>query len=159
MGRVTCPQETVRVPAQRYDYCDLHQNTIEQRSITKRTSGVDEEHVLYFVHVTGSIQFVANTTSLWKVNSTHTKSTGSPLSPFPFNASSSLWVLNFEGCVSRRSKELMRRCTPVRKIALAMLAFELLVRFEQPIVHPVIIFKFFICLSIEGAIWELQRFL
>ena len=53
----------------------------------------------------------------------------------------------------------MRRCAPVRKIALAALALELLVRFEQPIVHPVIVSEFFICLSVEGAIWELQRFL
>jgi len=53
----------------------------------------------------------------------------------------------------------MRRCTPVRKIALATLAFEFLVGFEQPIVHLVIVSEFFICLSVEGTIWELQRFL
>ena len=51
----------------------------------------------------------------------------------------------------------MRRCAPVRKIALATLAFEFLVRFEQPIVYPSTMLL--ICLSVKGAIWELQRFL
>ena len=37
LGRIACPQETIRIPAQRYDYYDLHQvNHSEDRRLNVR---------------------------------------------------------------------------------------------------------------------------
>ena len=62
LSRVTSPQETIGVPAQRYDHYEQHQGTIARSLNMKPTSGVNEEHVLDFIHVTSNIQFVSKST-------------------------------------------------------------------------------------------------
>ena len=59
---VSSPQETVRVPAQRYDHYDTYQDTTGRDLIMKHTPGVDKEQILDFIYVTRNVQFLSEST-------------------------------------------------------------------------------------------------
>src|SRR6266702_1483122 len=122
-----------------------------QSIIAERTSNVDEEEVLHFIHVTSIDGSVARSTkSREGVNSTHIKSTSSPLSPFSFIPSNRLCVLDL------KQVSLGRTCcaesAPIREVTLTPLPLNLLISFEHCVIP---VRETFIGPSVESAVWEL----
>jgi hypothetical protein len=62
LSRVSSPQETVRVPAQRYDHYDPYQATVGRDLIMKHTPSVDKEKILDFIYVTRNVQLLSKST-------------------------------------------------------------------------------------------------
>jgi hypothetical protein len=122
----------------------------------KHTSSVYEEQVLHLIHVAGWDSREVDP-ELMKRKCTHIKSTRSPFSPFSLSSLSRVCVLRFK---TRQPKfEYVNRGLPIRKIALASLELEFLVRFKQGVIQRLRSLELFVRFSVEGTVWEVQRFL